>query len=221
MGNDPKTSVVDKFHRAHDVPNLFIVDGSNLVTGGRNHPTMTIQALAYRAAEHLIKAAKSGQSDHAGVRTMNRRSGGQEKFFSKKNLLISDSDFAPAVLPDSPFVTSPTPCNSAAPRSQFDDRYQSTRLCSCQRTGGGCCGGDRRARSCAGSCCKDWLRKARGHRIRQRQSVQERRRSNVCRRGLSTSRQRIRSPRRRDRRRQYRGARSGRHERGLWWPAER
>ena len=60
MGNDPKTSVVDKFHRAHDVPNLWIVDGSNLVTGGRNHPTMTIQALAYRAAEHLIKAAKTG-----------------------------------------------------------------------------------------------------------------------------------------------------------------
>ena len=60
MGNDPRTSVVDKFHRAHDVPNLWIVDGSNLVTGGRNHPTMTIQALAYRAAEHLIKAAKTG-----------------------------------------------------------------------------------------------------------------------------------------------------------------
>ena len=60
MGNDPKTSVVDKFHRAHDVPNLFIVDGSNLVTGGRNHPTMTIQALAFRAAEHLVSASKAG-----------------------------------------------------------------------------------------------------------------------------------------------------------------
>jgi choline dehydrogenase-like flavoprotein len=60
MGNDPNTSVVDKFHKAHDVPNLFIVDGSNMVTGGRNHPTMTIQALAYRAAEHLIRSAKSG-----------------------------------------------------------------------------------------------------------------------------------------------------------------
>jgi choline dehydrogenase-like flavoprotein len=60
MGNDPKTSVVDKFHRAHDVPNLFIVDGSNLVTGGRNHPTMTIQALAFRAADHLVRAAKTG-----------------------------------------------------------------------------------------------------------------------------------------------------------------
>lgn len=60
MGNDPKTSVVDKFHRAHEVPNLYVIDGSNLVTGGRNHPTMTIQALAFRAAEHLIRSAKKG-----------------------------------------------------------------------------------------------------------------------------------------------------------------
>jgi len=60
MGNDPKTSVVDKYHRAHDVPNLFIVDGSNFVTGGRNHPTLTIQALAFRAAEHIIRDAKLG-----------------------------------------------------------------------------------------------------------------------------------------------------------------
>jgi choline dehydrogenase-like flavoprotein len=60
MGNDPKTSVVNKFHRAHDVPNLFIVDGSNLVTGGRNHPTMTIQALAFRAADNIIRNAKRG-----------------------------------------------------------------------------------------------------------------------------------------------------------------
>jgi len=50
MGNDPRSSVVDRYHRAHDVRNLFIVDGSSLVTGGRNHPTMTIQALAFRAA---------------------------------------------------------------------------------------------------------------------------------------------------------------------------
>jgi choline dehydrogenase-like flavoprotein len=61
MGNDPNTSVVDRYHRAHDVPNLFVVDGSNLVTGGRNHPTMTIQALAFRAAEHLVRAARAGE----------------------------------------------------------------------------------------------------------------------------------------------------------------
>ncbi len=60
MGNDPKTSVVDKYHKAHDVPNLYIVDGSNLVTGGRNHPTMTIEALAFRASDHIIRNAKNG-----------------------------------------------------------------------------------------------------------------------------------------------------------------
>jgi choline dehydrogenase-like flavoprotein len=60
MGNDPKNSVVDKYHRAHDVPNLFIVDGSSFVTSGRNQPTCTIQALAYRAADHIIRTAKGG-----------------------------------------------------------------------------------------------------------------------------------------------------------------
>lgn len=60
MGDDPKTSVVDKYHRAHDVPNLFIVDGSSFVTSGRNQPTCTIQALAYRAADHLARSARIG-----------------------------------------------------------------------------------------------------------------------------------------------------------------
>ena len=60
MGNDPKASVVDKFHKAHGVPNLYVVDGSNMVTGGRNHPTMTIQALAFRAADNIIRNAKNG-----------------------------------------------------------------------------------------------------------------------------------------------------------------
>jgi choline dehydrogenase-like flavoprotein len=61
MGNDPKTSVVDKFHRAHDVRNLFIVDGSSLVTCGRGQPTMTIQALAFRAGEHIAAFAQRGE----------------------------------------------------------------------------------------------------------------------------------------------------------------
>ncbi len=60
MGNDPKTSVVDKYHRAHDVPNLFIVDGSSFVSSGRNQPTATIQALAYRAGDHIVRAARRG-----------------------------------------------------------------------------------------------------------------------------------------------------------------
>jgi len=61
MGDDPKLSVVDKWNRAHDVPNLFLVDGSSLVTSGRQQPTATIQALAYRLAEHLEQVAKRGE----------------------------------------------------------------------------------------------------------------------------------------------------------------
>jgi choline dehydrogenase-like flavoprotein len=61
MGNDPATSVVDKHHRSHDVPNLFLCDGSSLVTSGRGQPTMTIQALAFRAGEHIAQFAKRGE----------------------------------------------------------------------------------------------------------------------------------------------------------------
>jgi len=61
MGHDPATSVVDSNHRAHDVPNLFIVDGSSLVTCGRQQPTATIQALAFRAADRIADLAKSGR----------------------------------------------------------------------------------------------------------------------------------------------------------------
>jgi choline dehydrogenase-like flavoprotein len=61
MGNDPRTSVVDKYHRAHDVKNLFVVDGSSMVTGGRGQPTFTIQALAFRAADHIAEFARKGE----------------------------------------------------------------------------------------------------------------------------------------------------------------
>lgn len=61
MGNDPRQSVVDRYHRAHDVPNLFIVDGSSFVTSGRGQPTLTIQALAFRAADHLDRFARRGE----------------------------------------------------------------------------------------------------------------------------------------------------------------
>ncbi len=60
MGDDPASSVVDRYHRSHDVPNLFICDGSSMVTSGRGQPTMTIMALAFRAAEHIASAAHNG-----------------------------------------------------------------------------------------------------------------------------------------------------------------
>jgi choline dehydrogenase-like flavoprotein len=61
MGNDPATSVVDKYNRSHDVPNLFMVDGGSLVTSGRGQPTMTIMALAFRAADNIIQAARRNE----------------------------------------------------------------------------------------------------------------------------------------------------------------
>ena len=61
MGDDPTTSVVDRSHRSHDVPNLFICDGSSFVTSGRGQPTMTIMALAFRAADHIKAAATAGE----------------------------------------------------------------------------------------------------------------------------------------------------------------
>jgi choline dehydrogenase-like flavoprotein len=66
MGNDPKTSVINSNHRAHDVPNLFLCDGSSFVTSGRGQPTMTIQALAFRAADRIVSLAKRGE---LGVRS--------------------------------------------------------------------------------------------------------------------------------------------------------
>ncbi|MCK5324656.1 MAG: GMC family oxidoreductase, partial [Woeseiaceae bacterium] len=60
MGDDPAVSVVDRDHRSHDVPNLFICDGSSFVTSGRGQPTMTIMALAFRAADKIMAAAAAG-----------------------------------------------------------------------------------------------------------------------------------------------------------------
>ena len=61
MGDDPKSSVVNRWNRTHEVPNLYLVDGSSLVTSGRQQPTATIQALAYRTADHLRESAKRGE----------------------------------------------------------------------------------------------------------------------------------------------------------------
>ena len=55
MGADPETSVVNSGSRAHAVPNLAILDGSVFTTAAALNPTSTIQALALRAAELLIR----------------------------------------------------------------------------------------------------------------------------------------------------------------------
>ena len=53
MGKDAENSVVNKWHQSWEVPNLFIVDGSVLATGGVVNPTPTISALALRAAAYI------------------------------------------------------------------------------------------------------------------------------------------------------------------------
>ncbi|MBK7601956.1 MAG: hypothetical protein IPJ07_26910 [Acidobacteria bacterium] len=49
MGNDPRTSVLNKWNQAHDVKNLFVVDGSCFVSSACVNPTLTILALSMRA----------------------------------------------------------------------------------------------------------------------------------------------------------------------------
>lgn len=58
MGIDPENSVTDRWGRAHDHPNLAIADGAVFVTAGALNPTPTIQALALRAADALIRDAR-------------------------------------------------------------------------------------------------------------------------------------------------------------------
>jgi choline dehydrogenase-like flavoprotein len=55
MGDDPRTSVLDRWNRTHDVPNLYVVDGSCFVTSSGVNPTSTIVAIALRAADHMVE----------------------------------------------------------------------------------------------------------------------------------------------------------------------
>jgi choline dehydrogenase-like flavoprotein len=55
MGNDPGTSVVNRWQQAHDVSNLFVMDGSVYVSSACQNPTLTIMALAARACDYLVE----------------------------------------------------------------------------------------------------------------------------------------------------------------------
>jgi choline dehydrogenase-like flavoprotein len=61
MGTTPSSSVVDAWCRTHDVPNLFIADGSVMVTGGAVNPALTISALAVRTAGGIVEAFRRGE----------------------------------------------------------------------------------------------------------------------------------------------------------------
>lgn len=57
MGDDPETSVVNRYGQSHDVPNLYIVDGSVFVTASAVNATATICALARRTAKYMTEHA--------------------------------------------------------------------------------------------------------------------------------------------------------------------
>ena len=58
MGNDPKTSVLNKWNQMHTVKNVFITDGSSMVSGSSVNPSLTYMALTARAADHAVKELK-------------------------------------------------------------------------------------------------------------------------------------------------------------------
>jgi choline dehydrogenase-like flavoprotein len=60
MGNDPQTSVTDKYGRIHDVPNVFVADASLHVTNGGFNPALTIMALGYWIGEYISTEWKKG-----------------------------------------------------------------------------------------------------------------------------------------------------------------
>jgi len=55
MGDDPDSSVVSADQRFHGIPNLYAIDGSVFPTSGGYNPTLTIEALAWRAAERIAR----------------------------------------------------------------------------------------------------------------------------------------------------------------------
>jgi choline dehydrogenase-like flavoprotein len=62
MGEDPERSVVDQWGRSHDVPNLYVYDGSVWPTSSGMNPTATIAAFALRAAQHLVEHRRDQRS---------------------------------------------------------------------------------------------------------------------------------------------------------------
>jgi choline dehydrogenase-like flavoprotein len=61
MGDNPKSSVLDRFGRSHDVPNLFVGDASVFPAYPEKNPTLTNIALSWRMSDHLVELARKGE----------------------------------------------------------------------------------------------------------------------------------------------------------------
>jgi gluconate 2-dehydrogenase alpha chain len=59
MGDNPETNVLNRYGFSHEVPNLAVLGASVMGTSGARNPTLTVQALAWRTAEHLVKDWKN------------------------------------------------------------------------------------------------------------------------------------------------------------------
>jgi choline dehydrogenase-like flavoprotein len=55
MGDDPATSVVNRYGQVHDIDNLYVADGGVIVTNGGFNPALTIMAMGFWIGEHLVK----------------------------------------------------------------------------------------------------------------------------------------------------------------------
>ena len=60
MGNDPKTSALNKYCQAHEVKNLFVADAAPFVSNPDKNPTLTINAMSWRTSEYLAEEMRKG-----------------------------------------------------------------------------------------------------------------------------------------------------------------
>ena len=60
MGANPRTSVLNQFQQAHDIGNLFVMDGAGFASSACQNPTLTIMALAVRSTDYLLGEMKRG-----------------------------------------------------------------------------------------------------------------------------------------------------------------
>ncbi|HEY0739850.1 MAG TPA: GMC oxidoreductase, partial [Chryseosolibacter sp.] len=60
MGKDPKTSVLNGYNQMHEVPNVFITDGSFMTSSSSVNPSLTYMAMTARACDYVVREMKKG-----------------------------------------------------------------------------------------------------------------------------------------------------------------
>jgi len=61
MGNDPKTSVLNKWNQVHACKNVFVTDGACMTSTSCQNPSLTYMAITARAADYAVSAMKKGE----------------------------------------------------------------------------------------------------------------------------------------------------------------